>query len=258
VNDIITWDYAESVKTMKVMVMKWSTLTVEMVAGLYKAREALDGRGNNQYSNVPNGTKLNWSSYLSEVGLARTTVHNWLERYIPEENKLLTPEQLEERKQLETRSQQDKSSAILSKVKQFKTTGTKPKDWDNDSEKEYQKQKLEDIDREKRIEQAKKDIEKERLNRIENEKKQKTAYEGFSFDTEQLLKATSSMVEKEKQKADFKERIRISHEGKDDQFQDALIDYLNDLEDDNRRREACTNIIKLCKGIINDMEVKNN
>ena len=36
--------------------------------------------------------------------------------------------------------------------------------------------------------------------------------------------------------------------GKDDPFIDAILDYLDELEDDNRRIEACYNIIKLVKG----------
>ena len=51
----------------------------------------------------------------------------------------------------------------------------------------------------------------------------------------------------------FKERIRISHEGKDDQFADALIDYLDELPNDSRRIEACHNIIKIAKGVANQL-----
>ena len=59
---------------------------VELVEELYRAREALNSRGSN-LSNVPNGTNGTWSEYLNEIGLARTTVHRWLERYEPKEPK---------------------------------------------------------------------------------------------------------------------------------------------------------------------------
>jgi hypothetical protein len=52
----------------------------------------------------------------------------------------------------------------------------------------------------------------------------------------------------------FKDRIRISHEGQADPFVDAIMDYLNGLPDDNRRIEACYNVIKVCKGIANQLQ----
>jgi hypothetical protein len=71
--NISAWNYDESVKSMKVMVMKWSTLTVEMVARLYKAREELSNPGERS-DLVQNGTRLNWSGYCDEIGLSRRTV----------------------------------------------------------------------------------------------------------------------------------------------------------------------------------------
>jgi hypothetical protein len=132
-------------------------------------------------------------------------------------------------------------------------TGKKPDGWDRSMDYAYDKEMREEKEYQERMEKVNKFNEREK----ETKQEAKQEYNGFGFDHETLIAATSKLIENEQKKADFKERIRISHEGKDDQFQDALIDYLNDLEDDNRRREACTNIIKLCKGIINDMEVKN-
>jgi hypothetical protein len=54
----------------------------------------------------------------------------------------------------------------------------------------------------------------------------------------------------------FKERMRVSADGMTDPFQDALIDYLNGLADDNRRIEACYNIIKICRGIAGALQIQ--
>ena len=87
----------------------------EYLDELYRAREALRNIGGDRRSesfSVPNGTLKSWSDYLTEVGLAKSTVHRWLERYIPEERKLLTPEELEARKQIETRAKKARTHPI--------------------------------------------------------------------------------------------------------------------------------------------------
>lgn len=70
--------------------LKRSTLTDEIARDLYEAREQLDARGRN-LPNVPLGTyEKSWGEYLEDVGLARTTVHRWLDYYEPTAN--LPPE----------------------------------------------------------------------------------------------------------------------------------------------------------------------
>jgi hypothetical protein len=39
-----------------------------------------------------------------------------------------------------------------------------------------------------------------------------------------------------------------------DPFQDAIMDYLEGLENDSRRIEACHNIIKVCKRIAAELQ----
>jgi hypothetical protein len=51
----------------------------------------------------------------------------------------------------------------------------------------------------------------------------------------------------------FNDAAKTLHD-KDDPFVDAIMDYLNGLTDDNRRVEACYNIIKVCKGIANQLQ----
>jgi hypothetical protein len=68
-----------------------------------------------------------------------------------------------------------------------------------------------------------------------------------TYTDEALRIATDRFLEKSKNIATWKEKIRISDGGKDDAFLDAVIEYLETLPDDNRRIEACTNIIKICR-----------
>lgn len=72
---------------MKPLVRNWRNITLEMLEELYRAREELNQRGGdrgNQYTggNVPSGTLPTWTNYLSDIGLARSTVHRWREFFM--------------------------------------------------------------------------------------------------------------------------------------------------------------------------------
>jgi hypothetical protein len=159
--------------------------------------------------------------------------------------------QVESLEAQEKRTKEEKQRVM---IRERIKTGKKPDGWDRSMDYAYDKELREEKEYKERMEKINSFKEREK----ETKQEPKPDYNGFGFDHETLLSATKAMAEKDRQKEHFKERIRISHEGMQDPFVDALIDYLDGLDDDNRRREACTNIIKLCKGIINDMEVKNN
>ena len=253
--EVTTWDYAESVKTMKVMVMKWSTMTVEMVANLYKARKELDARGKTRHGtvDVQNGT---FTQYLQEIGLARSTAHAWLERYEPAENKLITVEELETRKAQEERARRNAEMSdrqkLSARVDGYMRTGCKPINWTDKEESIYQenmeqkRMNAEFLRITKEKEDARIKESEERMKRIDDLNRQ---IGGFDFSA-----LASSITKQAVQRSNFKESIRISHEGKDDPFVDAIMDYLDTLDDDNRRIEACYNIIKVCKGIANKLQ----
>jgi hypothetical protein len=80
-----TWDYSKSVAKMRPLVIRWKTLTDEMLEELYRAREALAKEG--RPKTVQNGTVKTWSEYLAEIGLPRTTAHMWLSQYDAEAHK---------------------------------------------------------------------------------------------------------------------------------------------------------------------------
>lgn len=249
-----SWDYEESVEKVRPMVTSWRTLTVEIVEELYRAREELDSRGRNRGAqNVPNGT---FSQYLDDVGLAKSTVHRWLERYVPEERKLLSIEEVEEqkraaeqRKRAEERSRMDAATAATKKAIEYERTGHKPPDWDEGAEKIYQKRKAEEAERDARIERLKRETQ-EAAERREREQKEREAHsERIQVETEMLRRAADEIEKRAAAKQAFKDRIRLSQSGANNQFIEALMEYLEELPDDNRRLEACNDIIKVVRGI---------
>jgi len=252
-NNIIKWDYQLSVEKVRPMVMNWRNLTIEIVEELYRAREELSNRGS--WSVIPNGTTAKgWGEYLNDVGLAKTTVHRWLERYEPQERRLMEPEEVEKRKEIETRKKQDESTAIRRRIIECKKTGIKPDDWDDKTEREYQKQLKEDEEREKRIEEAKREMEESRKRKEEEIKRRKEYYEQEDEEFEIFRMAGDKIIEKGEKRKKFKEKIKLSQSGESDLFIDALMDYLDELESDSRRIEACQNIIKVCKNVAVELQ----
>lgn len=70
------WVYAASVARVRPMVVKWGTLTVELLHELCQARAALSSRYHRDGANAPS-----WADYCGEVGLLKSTVNRWLQRY---------------------------------------------------------------------------------------------------------------------------------------------------------------------------------
>lgn len=234
------WDYQASVEKVRPMVMKWRNLTIEIVAELYRAREELSKPGA-RTDLVTNGTR-SWQGYLNDVGLNRMTVHRWLERYEPTERRIMEPEEVEERKRIAERAAQEAGVARRKRVYEAITTGKKPADWDDATEREYQHELREREAREERIAEAKRKAEEEHRAREERRTRQRE-------DMDLLGEAAERLAEQTAQRQEFKQRIRLSQSGESDAFIDALMDYLDELEDDNRRIEACQNIIKVCRNV---------
>lgn len=88
-NEITRWDYQASVQKMRPLVIRWKTVTEEMLDELYRAREVLAKEG--RPLTVSNETVRGWSNYLSDIGLPRATAHRWLEFWNPIEKKRLEP-----------------------------------------------------------------------------------------------------------------------------------------------------------------------
>lgn len=66
------WNYGESVEKVKQQVYKWKNLTIELATELYIAREKLS---------MKSSQSSEWGKYCDDIGVDRSTIHRWLERY---------------------------------------------------------------------------------------------------------------------------------------------------------------------------------
>jgi len=250
-NDLVAWDYQDSVNKVRPMVINWRSLTIELVDELYRARESLAKR--KPLKGQSDVTIDTWNQYLDDIGLKRMTVHRWLERYLPEENRILEPEELEERKQLEARANLNRDVAIRKRIHIAISTGKKPSDWDNETEKAYRRELKERQDRTARIESYKDEVAEKERKRREAEEQAKIDEEmrrkAYELNDEMYQRLASDALHHHEKRAKLKERFKLSQDGVKDVFIDAIMDYLDELQDDNRRIEACNNIIKVCRNI---------
>ena len=153
-------------------------------------------------------------------------------------------------KQVETIEQQEKQSAEERKrsmIAEFRKTGIKPDGWDRSLDYIIQKDK-EQLERQKQIREQE---EISRNNRVKEREQKQHAENLFSSALEQ---ATNEIFEKHAERKTWQEKIRLSENGKEDSFMSAIVDYLATLYDDNRRIEACYNIIKICKNIAIELQ----
>ena len=130
--EIDNWNYDQSVKETAKKVAQHRRLSLEIVREVFIANEWFAVHGSNQFltksgEDVPNGTSSKtFSTYLDEIGLPRRTAYNWLERFVPEENRLLSPEELKAAKQQRAL---DDWEAQQKRLDQFRDTGEKPVGW---------------------------------------------------------------------------------------------------------------------------------
>ena len=156
------------------------------------------------------------------------------------------PEAYRQVKQIESAKKQTENQKAFKRVQEYAKSGVKPEGWrKNTDDKLYQEEK----DRDERIKRFKERVEADKQTKESKKKDYKQDSKHFN---EAISKLTSRVEERET----FKEQIRISSEGKDSPFVDALIDYLQGLDDDNRRLEACHNIIKVAKSIAKELDRK--
>ena len=89
----VEWDYDQSVQKMRQLVVKWKSLSLELLRELYLARLNLSDRGSRN--------QVGWRQYLNDIGLARTTVDRWLSRYDFDNDELITDEEINLPKEIE-------------------------------------------------------------------------------------------------------------------------------------------------------------
>ena len=251
------WNYETSVQKvsglvseLKSVTLKKSTLTDAIARELYQAREQLKSSGV-RTDLVTNVTRLTWEGYLKDCGLQRMTVHRWLEYYEPKEQRLLTDEEYQAKQEEKRRAEMSIRDANNSRVSQAIKTGSFPSGWNPECQRLYEDRIKEERLRDERIRKMQEEMQKGAEERKCREDERRARVE----EIDELVKGIKENITKRQV---FKERIRISHDGKDDPFIDAILDYLDELEDDNRRIEACYNIIKTCKGIAVDLQRGQN
>lgn len=148
-------------------------------------------------------------------------------------------------KQIETIEAQERRTEDERKhdlIKQYERTGKKPEGWDRSLDYALKKKKEEDAAFEERKQKA------------FQEGRTAATEDNFSELSSMLRDASTVIIQKEQERAAWKDKIRISDSGKEDQFLDAILEYLSTLADDNRRIEACQNIIKICKNIAVELQ----
>lgn len=145
---------------------------------------------------------------------------------------------------LEAQEKQSKEERDRSLIAEYRKTGKKPDGWDRSLD--YRVKKDEEAAA-KQKERTEREFVKreERANAYKNRQEQ----ERPTFFSDALKIATETIIAKHEERQNWKEKIRLSDGGKDDAFMDAIVDYLETLPDDNRRIEACNNIIKICRNI---------
>jgi hypothetical protein len=157
-------------------------------------------------------------------------------------------------KQIETIEAQEKLSKEeldRSIISEFRKTGIKPQGWTAKHEKAVR-------DTDAHLENIKSQRSKEEAEREANKTRRQQENSSSDLFTEALSTATSNMLAKHKEREDWKAKLRLSGDNKDSAFMDAIIDYMETLENDNRRIEACNNIIKICRKISVELQKTAN
>jgi len=89
----VEWNYDLSVQKMRQLVVKWKSLSIEILRELYLARMNLSDRASRN--------QVGWSQYLLDIGIARKTAHRWLTKYDFDKHELITDEEINLPKEIE-------------------------------------------------------------------------------------------------------------------------------------------------------------
>jgi hypothetical protein len=210
--------------------------------------ELLAGAANVPLGTFAEGTFDKWLN--ANITFHKVTAYRYISLY-NHKNQIASAESLQDAyKQIEDLDAQKKRTETqnaYNRVAEFRKTGVKPEGWRRGTDDKLVKEEQE---RDARIEQVKQDA----LSRKQEKQEQKQEREQQKVETERIINLLGQRIDTEKKRAEFKEKIRLSADGMDDPFQDAIMDYLDGLEDDSRRIEACYNIIKICKRIAVELQ----
>lgn len=201
---------------------------------------------------LPHGEFLPWMKL--NCSFSQQSASNYM-RLFEHSDKLPTVGNLQEAyrqvEQIESRKQQTERTNAMHRVKDYLKTGEKPDGWrrgtdDKLAEEERHRRERAQMEAE-RLRQEMQDKEAERDRKKESSQRERVTDKFFA-------EAIEQMGQREEKRASFKERIRLSDAGRDDAFVDAIMDYLEELDNDSRRIEACQNIIKVCRNVAADLQ----
>jgi len=204
---------------------------------------------------LKHGDFLPWIK--NNIPFSEWTVRNYIKVYIYRNKMGTLPDLQTAYRQIETIEKQQKQNEhqkVRLRVSQFQETGIKPDGWRRGTD---DKLVQEDLEVKQRIQKAKDtawQIEQNRKINNSNFQDRKQAIEDDINNSSFLDEAAGIFSEQYNKKKTFKEKIKLSQSGESDLFIDALMDYLEELEDDNRRVEACNNIIKVCRNISAELQ----
>jgi hypothetical protein len=200
----------------------------------------------------PTGKFPDWLQ--NNTSIPQSTAYRYMSLY-NYRNQITAAENLQEAyKQieiLEAQKKQTETQKAHHRIAEYKKTGVKPEGWRKHTDDKLLK---EDQERDKRINDRFEEAKKRESERRQEQQQAEADRDQTARDIELLSRHFAGEEETVKKRAEFKEKIRLSAEGMSDPFQDAILDYLEGLENDSRRIEACYNIIKICKRIAAELQ----
>jgi len=150
---------------------------------------------------------------------------------------------------LEAQQKKTETAKAYQRVEEYRKTGIKPEGWRRGTDDKLAK---EEAARNERIEAIKQEAETRKEAREDRERER----ENLKAETHNILNFLDQSTKNAQKRSEFKEKIRLSFDGENDPFIDALMDYLDGLDNDSIRIGACHNIIKVCKKIAADLQSK--
>lgn len=126
------WKYEDSVDAVKPLVALYNKVSLDLVRELYAAREALSNSGFRSDLTSGNSARgsYTWEGFCLEIGLSKRTANSWLALYSPQEDKLYTPDEMDQ-----------KLEELFQKIRKMrlKEYGWSPEGWTEAMERKYKK-----------------------------------------------------------------------------------------------------------------------
>lgn len=210
---------------------------------------------------VGHGKFLSWLGSNLDISVSTAEKYMGLSQH---QDKIVLSTNLQEAyRQIETIEAQEKMSKEerdRGLIAEFRKTGIKPIGWTDKLDKAVKDSDAAFAKQQERIDKFK----QEQNRKSEEDKPQKPLpadadhyYRLGKLTEEMLNNASTATTTHTNKRLQWKEKIRLSDGGKEDAFMDAIIDYMETLENDNRRIEACNNIIKICRNISVELQKAN-